>query len=149
MKQAIIDRTAISERERFRQLFSKEDLGDRKPSQLLRHMQSLFQHDSKNFDKKQLRELFTQKLPVLIQRVLATMPADTALETLANIADRVIDIDENCVHAVPTAYYLNPQILDLEKKVSDVTDQASRLLTMVKKNEDRSGSPSRDRQSLA
>ncbi|XP_018020410.1 uncharacterized protein LOC108676784 [Hyalella azteca] len=146
MKQAIIDRTAISERERFRQLLSREGLGDGKPSQLLRHMQSLLQHDSKNFDNRLLRELFTQKLPVAIQRVLATMPTSTALETLASVADRVMDVDENCINAVQTSSHSNPQILDLEKKVSDLSDQVSKLLAIVQKNEDRSCSPSRDRQ---
>ena len=69
IKQALLTRTTISERERLRLLLAKEDLGDRKTTQLLRHMQSLLGQDATTFDQKLFRELFLQRLPSSSQRV--------------------------------------------------------------------------------
>ena len=41
LKAEIIKRTTFSQQERLRQLLNSEELGDRKPSQLLRRMKSL------------------------------------------------------------------------------------------------------------
>jgi len=44
------------------------------------------------FDAKILRELFTQRLPTNVQTVIAATPAETSIEALATIADRVIEV---------------------------------------------------------
>ncbi|XP_064465152.1 uncharacterized protein LOC135376550 [Ornithodoros turicata] len=63
LKSALIERTMASERRRYQQLLSGEDLGDRRPSQFLRHLQGLLGDRASSFDERLLMELFLQRLP--------------------------------------------------------------------------------------
>ena len=58
LKELLIARIADSERQKLRQLLTAEDLGDRKPSHLLRKMKSLLGDKAKMIDSSLLRELF-------------------------------------------------------------------------------------------
>ena len=74
LKTQLIKRTAASKQCILQQLISGEELGDRKPTQLLRRMQLLLRDklgagtDANSF----LRELFLQRLPPNIRMVLAS-----------------------------------------------------------------------------
>lgn len=95
LKAALIERTTASERKRLQQLLSAEDLGDRRPSQLLRHMQSLLGTRAATFDEALLKELFLQRLPPTIQMLLATA-TNLPITELAVHADKIMEV------AVPT-----------------------------------------------
>ena len=71
LKQQLIARIADSERQKLRQLLTAEELGDRKPSQLLRKTQALLGDKAKMIDSSLLRELFLQCLPANVQMILA------------------------------------------------------------------------------
>ncbi len=62
-------------------LMNDVELGDRAPSQLLRHLENLI-GDCK-FDDGFLRQDFLGKLPSLVQTVLAAVPASATIRQLA------------------------------------------------------------------
>ncbi|XP_064486643.1 uncharacterized protein LOC135398971 [Ornithodoros turicata] len=91
LKQALLQRTTSSSRSRLQQLLSAEELGDRRPTQLLRRMRQLLGDNSATMDDVLLRELFLQRLPQNVQMVLATA-ANMSLDQLATLADAVVEV---------------------------------------------------------
>ncbi|XP_075527660.1 uncharacterized protein LOC142559865 [Dermacentor variabilis] len=91
LKAALLQRTAASQRSRIQQLLSAEELGDRRPSQLLRRMRQLLGNNARSIDDALLRELSLQRLPANAQMVLATA-STMDLTGLAALADKVMEV---------------------------------------------------------
>ena len=116
LKAQLIQRTAASEQCRLQQLFTAEELGDKKPSQLLRQMQQLLGDAAgPNPDNKFLRELFLQRLPSHVRMVLASA-GEMSLEALAQLADKIAEV------ATPSISTLNlsPLTAEVEQLPSEV-----------------------------
>lgn len=91
LKEQLTKRTALSEQRRLQQLFTGEELGDQKPTQLLRRMQQLA-GDRTGLDPAFLRALFLGRLPNSVRMVLASTPEGTTLDKLAEMADKVMEV---------------------------------------------------------
>ncbi|XP_064485906.1 uncharacterized protein LOC135398431 [Ornithodoros turicata] len=91
LKTAILDGTTLTERKRLRQLLNTEELGDRRPSQLLRSMEALLGDHAPTFDAQLLRELFMQRLPSQVQMILAAA-SSLPLANLAEQADKIMEV---------------------------------------------------------
>jgi hypothetical protein len=85
LKAIILERFTSTTEEKLRRLVSQEAMGDRTPSQFLRHLQSL---SDKNAQDKLLRTLWVDKLPPQLQTVVAQHP-ELAIADVAKIADSV------------------------------------------------------------
>ena len=93
LKTQLIRRTAASEQRKLQQLISGEELGNRKPTQLLRHMQQLLGDKLSTADSSSfLRELFLQRLPTNVWLVLASTDSTMDLNKLAELADKVMEV---------------------------------------------------------
>ena len=90
LKRQLIARTALPAERRLRQLFQSTELGDQRPSQLLRCMQQLLGEDTAGADGTLLREMFLQRLPDNVRMVLASSAEGKTLEELAHLADRSV-----------------------------------------------------------
>lgn len=126
IKEEMIRRFSISEAQRVRQLISGEEIGDRKPTQFLRHLRSLA---GKNLsDDKILRELWLQRLPVNIQAILA-IQSDLALDKVAEIADKIIEVSPISINAVKSEEppfslaAITSQLQDLSNQVAALSAQ--------------------------
>ena len=118
LKRELVKRTAASEQRRLQQLFTGEELGDRKPSQLLRRMQQLL--GDKKPDKSFLRELFLQRLPANVRMVLAST-GDSSLDELANLADNIMEVAVPAISSVQTPHpHLTDQLSQLREEVSSL-----------------------------
>ena len=87
LKAQLIKRTTTSEQRRLQQLFNAEELGDHKPTQLLRQIQQLLGDKAASTDSSFLRELFLQRMPSNVRMVLASTVDTVSLEELATLAD--------------------------------------------------------------
>lgn len=90
LKGVLLERTTASERTWIQQLLTAQELGDRRPSQLLHQMRELLCPQASGSQDPILRELFFQKRPQGIRMVLAAAD-DMPLERLAMLADRTAE----------------------------------------------------------
>ena len=86
IKAALIKAFGKSQAEKDQELLNLNGLGDRKPSELLQHIQNM------NADPKTLiKALFLTQLPPDVRKILATS-TKTEIEELASEADRIVEV---------------------------------------------------------
>ena len=88
LKAALIKRLTDSSSMRVRKLLEGEEIGDRTPSQFLRHLKNLA---GTSVNEDFLQNLWMTRLPVSTQHVMAGM-SDKSLTAMAEVADRVHEI---------------------------------------------------------
>lgn len=88
LKSELIKRLSASHDKKVKQLLMHEELGERRPSQFLRHLQSLA---GPSVPEEFLKTIWTSRLPRNIQTVIAAQPT-SSLEVLADLADKIQDI---------------------------------------------------------
>ncbi|XP_064470410.1 uncharacterized protein LOC135385160 [Ornithodoros turicata] len=146
LKAAVIGRSQASDRQRLQEIISSEALGDRKPSDLLRHMQVVLGNAS--FDEKLLRELFLSKLPPTVQLALSAADA-TNLAALASRADKAMELyadssfSTNLASVSSNAMHCQPSLAQSQDNsdLSPLRDEIRRLADLL------DGSLSRDQPS--
>lgn len=123
LKEQLIQRTAASAQRRLQLLFHSEQLGDRKPTQLLRRMQQLMGDSAPSdpSDNSLLRELFLQRLPSNVRMVLASTGEDLPIDNLAAMADKIIEVAAPTVSSVSTPPPPpNPEVAQLREEVAEL-----------------------------
>lgn len=88
LKTRILTEFQDSEEKRLKTLLNQTELGNQRPSRLLKHMRDLA--EGKVSPEGLLRSLWMQRLPTNTQTVLST--SEDALDKLATMADRIHDI---------------------------------------------------------
>lgn len=135
LKAELIKRLSESQEKRVKQLLVHEELGDRKPSQFLRHLQTLAgQNITENF----LRTLWASRLPHNIQTVIASQSTAT-LESVAELADRVHEIapTTSTVASVRADSSTDEVISKVSRQLEELTRQVASLQSQVNRSRSR------------
>ena len=104
LKDLLFKRTTALESKRLQLLFTAEELGDRRPTQLLRRMQQLMGDAAgPNLDNSFLWELFFQRLPSHVRMVLASSGDNVSLDTLVDMADKIMEVAMPTVTSVTSS----------------------------------------------
>ena len=141
LKTELIKRTAASEQRKLQQLISGEELGDRKPTQLLRRMQQLLGERAAD---PVAEALFLQRLPSNVRMVLASTADTMDLNTLADMADKVVEVAHPSVAAISGPPQHNPS--EYEHLKAEVDRLTKRVASLTAEQRRRQRGRSRDRQ---
>ena len=131
LKDELIRRTTASEQRCLQLLFNAEELGDWTPSQLLRRMQQLLGDKAATADHSFLRQLFLQRLPPIVRMVLASTKDDEELESLASLADKVVEVATPVVSTVQTTQ-LSTEVEQLRSEIADLKKLVTSFSTRPK-----------------
>lgn len=141
MKTALIQSLATSQEQRTKQLLEHKEIGDRKPSQFLRHLKALA---GNTVPDSLIRTLWLERLPSQMQVILATRKGDQ-LEKVAEQADRIYEVNGEAVMvASTTSRSKTEETVPLEEQVRRLAKQVATLTTQFKKGK-RTRSRSRSR----
>ena len=128
LRRELIRRTAKSEQHKLQQLFTAEQLGDRKPTQLFRRMEQLMGDHATSTDSAFLRELFLQRLPSQVRMVLASADDSVSLAQLAQLADKILEVAvPSSVASVETPSSLASDVEQLRAQVSELQETIKSL----------------------
>lgn len=125
LKTELIKRLTTSKERKIKQLLMHEELGDRKPSQFLRHLQGLA---GKSVSEDLMRTIWSSRLPANLQTIIA-LQKDSPLETVADLVDHVHDITPQNVAQVtsPPMEMPGTAFNKLCERVAELTRQVEAL----------------------
>lgn len=125
LKAELIKRLSDSQERKVKQLLTHEELRDRKPSQFLRHLQTLA---GPAVPESFLCTLWASRLPQNIQTVIASQ-TNLPLESVAELADRVYEI------APPTPVVASAgcssELSEMTRQVAELSRQVAALQVQV------------------
>ena len=121
LKAELVYRLSTSREKRVRQLLSHEEMGDRKPSQFLRHLKSLAPDVPDDF----LRTIWASRLPPHVQAILAGQ-TEGSLDSTSRLADRICEVTP-----LPTTASISPSTPDntagLVERIEELSRQVASL----------------------
>lgn len=117
-----------SESRKITRLLSELDLGDKKPSQLLREMRSLAGNQVKD---DFLKTIYLQRLPANLRTIVASS-SDT-LDNLAEMADRILDYSNSTsfVCSTQSAHLVEPSLITQPDRLSNIEGQVAELTSTI------------------
>lgn len=127
LKKTLLDRCLDSEDQRIKKLLSNIELGDKRPSQLLRDMQALAGPNTAN---NIIRQLWMQRLPTSMQAVLQTTMA-LDLNRQAEVADKIAEVSQpnilTCSTSLPKSSEISPLVFEIAELRREFAETCRKL----------------------
>ncbi|XP_048479715.1 uncharacterized protein LOC125489112 [Plutella xylostella] len=147
LKAELLKRLCVSKENKVKQLLMHEELGDRKPTQFLRHLRHLGGPD---VPEDFLKTIWTSRLPSSMQTIVASQ-ATSSLDALAELADRIHDIVPGHHLSAVASSRPTSAMEEMAKQIAALTKQVSALTAHVhgdrSRSRDRRPPQRRDRRS--
>lgn len=123
IKQRLIDHFSVSEEKRIQTLLTNVEIGDKKPSVLLREMRTLA---NGGVTEDFLRNMWLQRLPSQTQAILAT--SSESIDNLVKMADKIGDIQ------IPRNTYMSEvthtsELSEIKAQILSINDALRELKT--------------------
>lgn len=145
IKEALMKRVCPSQRQQLQQLLHVEDLGDRKPSQLLRHMLKLRGGTATEANADPIfKQLFMDKLPLNIRTALA-IHNDQSLQRLAELADAMAEIQGPQAESLGRADVCAVKMADTAFGMSEIRKELDSMWREIKAQRRPSPRPEQNR----
>lgn len=131
LKAELIKRLSASREKKVKQLLIHEELGDRKPSQFLRHLQHLA---GPTVPEEFLKTIWTSRLPSSTQSIIASQ-SKASLEEVAELADKIHDVvpPSPQVAAAAAVAPVPGSSSDMTSQIAELTRQIQHLKTRVER----------------
>jgi hypothetical protein len=136
LKSELIRRLSTSREQRVRQLLSHEKMGDRMPSQFLRHLKGLAPDVPDDF----LPTIWASRLPPHVQAILAGQ-TEGSLDSASQLADRICEVTP-----LPATASVTPAQPDINSALLERIEELSRQVAALRAAPTRSRSRSREHQ---
>lgn len=127
LKTELIKRLSASQERKIKQLLMHEELGDRKPTQFLRHLQQLA---GPTVPTEFIRSIWSSRLPPNLQTI-AAMQANSSLEEVAELVDRINDIVPVSMQVAATGQPAPGQVASTQPSTADQQGSTVEALTQA------------------
>jgi len=141
LKKRLLEEFSVSEQKRLKKLLQEMDLGDLRPSQLLREMKNLA---GTQVDDALLKSMWMTRLPSHMRAIISV--SSEPLDKIATMADKIAEVnDGHAVQEVRLSSSNSSSDVSLQQQISQLTKEIAGLKVQWQRSRSRSRSNSRSR----
>lgn len=144
LKTELIKRLSASREKEVKQLLMHEELGDRRPSQFMRHLQRLA---GPTVPDEFIRTIWTSRLPTALQPIIVSQKASD-LQALADLADSVHEIVPSTPQVAAASAPTETMFQAMARQISELSRQVQALSSRDRRSRSKSRRDSPDRKTV-
>lgn len=141
LKTELIKRLSASREKEVKQLLMHEELGDRRPSQFMRHLQRLA---GPTVPDEFIRTIWTSRLPTALQPIIVSQKTSD-LQALADLADSVHEIVPSTPQVSAASASNETTLQSMARQISELSRQVKALSSRDRRSRSRPRRGSTDR----